>query len=185
MMLFHFVRANPGDGPTRVQWGRGAPAGRRAVTLLEILIAAVIVALAFLPVLRVVGFGGISTQKTNATSRATRLVQELIEEVKHVPFSVYQREVPNLDQGTPVPIPAKFYEKTAKSIADFKNTDKNIKDFSHTATLTGSKNSVGQVVEIWFEVEIKWQERGASADVGQESRKVRAGNSLFNPEAVQ
>lgn len=153
------------------------------MTLIEILIAAVILAMAFLPVLRVVSFGGVSTVKTTTTSKATRLAQELIEEAKHVPFSIYQRECPTLDQGAPLPIPEAFYEKTMKNIDEFKN-DKNLKSFEHTATLQGMKNDVGQVTELWFEVEVRWQERGADSGKLQEPRKVRAGNCLFNPEAM-
>ena len=71
----------------------------KGATLIEVVIAIFILACAFLPILRVVDYGSVSTAKIGHYAKATRLAQELIEECKHVPFKVYQKTYSDLGQG--------------------------------------------------------------------------------------
>ena len=64
---------------------------KRAATLIEVVIAILILACAFFPILRVVDYGSVSTAKIGNYAKATRLAQELIEECKHVPFSLWKK----------------------------------------------------------------------------------------------
>lgn len=160
---------------------------RLGFTFLEVIIAAVILALAFFPIMRVVDFGGVSTVKINNSSKAARLAQELIEECKHVPFRVYQTN-PNyagLADGASFDIQPDYYQKTRKSIEEFRDANKqSLKDFAYLAKLKIKKNGVNQIKEIWFEVEISWREKGKKDDTTQPLRKVRAGNAAYNAEAI-
>ncbi|MFZ2960019.1 MAG: hypothetical protein WA705_24320 [Candidatus Ozemobacteraceae bacterium] len=156
-------------------------------TVLEVVISAVILACAFLPILRLMDFGSVSTAKINNYSKAARLAQELIEECKHVPFKVYQTN-PNyagLADGESFDIQPDYYQKTKKSIEEFMAANKQaLKDFGYTAKLKIKKNPLNQIKEIWFEVEINWRDRGKKDEVNQPQRRVRAGNAMYNSEAI-
>lgn len=154
-------------------------------TLLEIVIAAFILAIAFIPILRLVDFGSVSTAKTGHYAKATRLAQELIEECKHVPFKVYQKNYNDLASGNTFDIHPQFYKETAKSIESFftENID-SLKDYGCTATLKAKKNDLDQIVEVWFEVEIFWRDKGLKEDERAGRRVVRAGNAYYNSEAI-
>jgi hypothetical protein len=162
--------------------------GRRAgLSLVEVMIAVFIMAIAFFPILRLVDFGSVSTAKINNYSRATRLAQQLIEECKHVPFKVYQREpsYANLADGVLCDIHPQFYKKTGASIEQFVNENKGIlKEFGLNAQLRFKRNALNQVQEIWLQVEIKWRERGKLENETQPLRVVRAGNAMHNAEAL-
>jgi len=158
---------------------------RHGVTLLEIVIAAFILAVAFIPILRLVDFGSASTAKVGHYAKATRLAQELIEECKHVPFNVYQKHYSDLASGNTFDVHPQFYKETAKSIESFfaENID-SIKDYGCSATLKAKKNDLDQIVEVWFEVEIFWRDKGKKEDERFGRRVVRAGNAYFNSEAI-
>lgn len=156
---------------------------RKGVTLLEIVIAAFILAIAFIPVLRVVDFGAVATVKVGNQARAARLAQQLIEECKHVPFQVYQRSPTynDLADGVSEDIMEDFYKETAKSIQDFFDENRDsFREYGKEAKLRLRKNELQQIVEVWFDVEIFWQD---SADGEGVRRVVRAGNAYYNTEA--
>ncbi|MBF0548208.1 MAG: prepilin-type N-terminal cleavage/methylation domain-containing protein [Candidatus Riflebacteria bacterium] len=157
------------------------------VTLMEVLIASVIIALAFIPILRLIDFGSVSTVKVNTYSKGARLAQELIEECKHVPFKVYQNNpnYKNLPDGVYEIVQPDYYKKTQKSIDEFMDQNKqSLKDFGFDAKLKVKRNSLNQIKEIWFEVEIKWRERGKKDNVDQPELRARAGNAIYNSEAM-
>ncbi len=154
-------------------------------TLIEIVIAAFILAVAFIPILRLVDFGSVSTAKTGHYAKATRLAQELIEECKHVPFKVYQKHYSDLASGNAFDVHPQFYKETAKSIESFfKDNIDALKDYGCTATLKAKKNDLDQIVEVWFEVEIFWRDKGLKEDDRTGRRVVRAGNAYYNSEAI-
>ncbi|MDD3148560.1 MAG: hypothetical protein PHD82_14800 [Candidatus Riflebacteria bacterium] len=154
-------------------------------TLIEIVIAAFILAVAFIPILRLVDFGSVSTAKTGHYAKATRLAQELVEECKHVPFKVYQKHYSDLASGNSFDVHPQFYKETAKSIETFFTENKDsLKDYGCTATLKAKKNDLDQIVEVWFEVEIFWRDKGKKEDERFGRRVVRAGNSYYNSEAI-
>ncbi len=158
---------------------------RKGLTLLEIVISALIMAIGFIPILRLVNFGSAATAKVGHYAKATRLAQELIEECKHVPFKVYQRQYADLASGDSFEVHPQFYKETAKSIESFfeENND-TMKDYGVTANLKVKKNSIEQIVEIWFEVEIFWRDKGTKDDERFGRRIVRAGNAYYNSEAI-
>jgi hypothetical protein len=155
------------------------------VTLLEIVIAAFILAVALIPILRMVDFGAVSTAKVGHYAKATRLAQELIEECKHVPFKVYQRHYADLASGDSFTVHPQFYKETAKSIESFftENED-TMKDYGCEANLKARKNELEQIVEVWFEVEIFWRDKGRKENENSGRRVVRAGNAYYNAEAI-
>lgn len=158
---------------------------RRGVTLLEIVIAALILAIAFIPILRMVDFGSVATSKVGHYAKATRLAQELIEECKHVPFKVYQKHYSDLASGDSFEVHPQFYKETAKSIEKFFEENKDsMKDYGCVANLKAKKNDLEQIAEVWFEVEIFWRDRGLKENESLEKRIVRAGNAYFNSEAI-
>jgi dissimilatory sulfite reductase (desulfoviridin) alpha/beta subunit len=157
----------------------------RGVSLLEIVIAAFILAIAFIPILRMVDFGSVATAKVGHYAKATRLAQELIEECKHVPFKVYQKHYSALASGDSFTVHPQFYKETAKSIEAFFEENKDtMKDYGCNANLKAKKNDLEQIVEVWFEVEIFWREMGKKDDERFGRRIVRAGNSYYNAEAM-
>lgn len=158
---------------------------RFGVTLLEIVISALIMAVAFIPILRLVNFGGTSTQKVGHYAKATRLAQEMIEECKHVPFKVYQRHYADLASGGSFAVNPQFYKETAKSIeAFFEENNDTMKDYGCNANLKAKKNDLEQIVEVWFEVEIFWRDKGSKDNENLSKRVVRAGNAYYNAEAI-
>jgi len=158
---------------------------KRGLTLLEIVISASILAIAFIPILRLVDFGSVSTAKIGHYGKATRLAQELIEECKHVPFKVYQKHYSDLASGNSFDVHPQFYKETAKSIESFFEESKDsLKDYGCKATLKAKKNDLDQIVEVWFEVEIFWRDKGKKEDERFGLRVVRAGNAYYNSEAI-
>ncbi len=158
---------------------------RTGVTLLEIVIAAFVLAIAFIPILRLVDFGAVSTSKLGHHAKATKLVQELIEECKHVPFKVYQRHYQDLASGNTFDVHPQFYKETGKSIEAFFEENKDfMKDYGCKAFLKAKKNDLEQIVEVWFEVEIFWRDRGGKDNEDSPLRAVRCGNAYYNSEAI-
>ncbi len=153
-------------------------------TMIEIVIAVFILAIAFFPILRVVDVGSVNTAKIGNYAKATRLAQELIEECKHVPFKVYQKQYADLGSGESFDIHPQFYKETQKSLESFlKESKDKLKDFDCTATLKAKKNELNQIVEVWFNVEMTWRDMGAANNTKFAERKVRVGNAYFNSEA--
>ncbi|MBP5470542.1 MAG: hypothetical protein J6Z11_15005 [Candidatus Riflebacteria bacterium] len=158
---------------------------RSATSLIEVVIAIFILAVAFLPIMRVVDYGSTSTSKIGHYAKATRLAQDLIEECKHVPFKVYQTTYGELEEGKDFIINEEFYKDTKKSIDDFREESKDkLKEFDCKANLRVKKNDLGQISEVWFEVEIGWYDLGKISNGKGEKRKVKVGNAYFNSEVL-
>ncbi|GAB4269716.1 MAG: hypothetical protein Kow0029_05920 [Candidatus Rifleibacteriota bacterium] len=158
---------------------------KSGVSLLEIVISAFILAVALIPILRLVDFGSVSTAKVGHYAKATRLAQELIEECKHVPFKVYQKHYADLASGESFTVHPQFYKETAKSIEAFFEENKDtMKDYGCNANLKAKKNDLDQISEVWFEVEIFWRDKGKKEDERFGRRIVRAGNAYYNAEAM-
>lgn len=154
-------------------------------SLVEIVIAVLILAVAFLPTLRVVDYGSANTAKIGHYAKATRLAQELIEECKHVPFKVYQKQYSDLGSGQSFDIHPEFYNETRKSLESFLSDSKDkLKDFDCKATLKAKKNELDQIVEVWFEVEMTWRDMGSATNSSLAERSIRVGNAYFNSEVL-
>lgn len=158
--------------------------GKNGVTLIEIVISALILAVAFIPILRVVNFGSKSTAKIGNYAKAARLAQQLIEECKHVPFKVVQKTYTGLKDNQEFDVNPQFYKQTQKSIEKFFNDNKSaMKDYGFTAKLKPHLNALNQITEVWFNVEIFWRDMGKKDDAKRPKRIVRAGNAYYNSEA--
>ena len=157
----------------------------RGATLVEVVIALLILACSFLPILRVVDYGSVNTAKIGNYAKATRLAQELIEECKHVPFKVYQRTYANMSDGQSFDINPQFYKETQANIEKFISESKDsLKEFECNASLRANKNDLDQIVEVWFEVEISWYDIGKISDAKGEKRTIKVGNAYFNSEVL-
>lgn len=165
---------------------------RKASSLIEVVIAILILACAFFPILRVVDYGSVSTAKIGNYAKATRLAQELIEECKHVPFSQWKKfHVPENPEPNLVidfdTINEDFYKGTKKSIDEFFNSEETkdkIKEFTCEAKAKIFLNEYKQIYEIWIQVEISWYDMGKISDAKGEKRIVKVSNSYHNPEAI-
>jgi hypothetical protein len=152
------------------------PIKKTGTSLIEIIIAIFILACAFLPILRVVDYGSVSTAKIGHYAKATRLAQELIEECKHVPFKSYQKYYTTLTPDKEFDIHPEFYKETKANIEKFmteggeKGTKDKLKDFTYKAILTVKKNDLDLISEVWFEVEISWYDVGKISDAKGEKK---------------
>jgi Tfp pilus assembly protein PilV len=149
----------------------------RGWSLVEILIAVGVIVIAFLPLVNLISSNAVSTAKIGNYSKASGLLTKFMEEVKHVPFSRYIEECPELGEE-PVKIPDKFYPDTIASLEELKKD----KEFWLENSMKASRNSFGQLVEISFTCEIRWHEKGDKSVTNQEVRKLRDFALIFNPE---
>ncbi|MBI3038580.1 hypothetical protein HYY75_05940 [bacterium] len=145
------------------------------VTLLEIIIAAMIVAIALIPVLSSIQYGNKATVKVNNYSKAERLAQELIEECKHIPVRVYYKDYNALVADKWEVVNEQYFPKTKEVLNDFGKT---LKSFSWKAELKVVKPS--EIIrEIWIRVAMAWKE----GDSNVVTRELRLANAIYNPEA--
>lgn len=150
----------------------------RGWSLVEVLIAVAIIVIAFIPLIRLVSSNAVSTVKVGNYAKASGLLTKFLEEVKHVPFSRYQKNYEQLQGGEPVAVPVEFYPDTLESIKEMKED----KEFWLEATMQASKNDFGQLVEISFKAEIFWRERGNRDATSEPERSLRDFALIFNPE---
>lgn len=168
--------------PTSFATWRGAA----GVTLVEILTAAFVIVVAFVVIMKLISLGSTQTVKSGSVSKATRLLQELVEECKHVPMAEYEKTYKEFPDGTETEIAEKFFPRTLKSIEEFRDVNReSLKDFVCSTTLRLQKNDLNQIKEIWFGAEIRWKDLGSVRDGANEhpERIIRAGNALYNPAA--
>lgn len=155
---------------------------RAGVTLVEILIAVAIVAIAFFPIISTIQYGNKSTVKVNNYSRATKLAQGLIEECRHVPFKIYQ-ETPtykDLPEDQWELVGEDFFPKTRSELPAFQAEIKSLQ-LKPELKLIRNPDNTSQIKEIWFRVHISWKEGDGTTD--NKPREVTVGNALHNSEA--
>lgn len=153
---------------------------KKGWSLVEVLIAVGIIVIAFIPVIRLVSSNAVTTVKVGNYSKAAGLLTKFMEEVKHVPFTRYQEECPELINEAPIKIPEKFYPDTLASLEEFKKEKD--KEFWLETSMKAAKNEFGQLVEIAFSCEIKWHERGDKSTATEPERNLRDYALIFNPE---
>ena len=170
---------------------------KQGVTIIEITIAVFIFAAAFIPIIKVVTFGSVSTVKNGFYAKAAQLAQQLIEECKHVPIKVYEDLYYDLEDYTEedtsktrCEVSDHFYSKTAEEMNKFIEEERKkgtLDKFGHQAFLRVKKNELGQMKEVWFDVEIYWNDKGyATSTAGIEGYQhhVRYANAYYNAEAM-
>lgn len=151
----------------------------KGLTLVEVLVAVAVIVIAFIPIVNLVSSNAVSTVKVGNYAKASGLMTKFLEEVKHIPFPVYQEQYEELQAGTPVAVPVKYYPDTLASIEEMKKD----KEFWIEATMKASKNEYSQLVEIAFIVELYWHDRGDKSQTNEAKRSLKDYALIFNPEA--
>lgn len=152
---------------------------KKAVTLVEILIAVGIIVIAFIPVVNLVSSNAVSTVKVGNYAKASALMTKFLEEVKHTPFSEFQKDYETLRSGDSIQVPEKYYPDTLASLNELKRD----KEFWIEASMKAATNDFNQLIEIAFNAEIFWKERGDKNQENEPTRSVRDYALVFNPEA--
>lgn len=148
---------------------------RNGVTLIEIVIGIFIIAVAFLPILGVVQYGGKSTVRINNYAIVAKIAHGLIEECRHVPISAYVNDYADLQHGQWFAVKEAYFPKTLLAIASFSDE---IKSLAVAASLTVIKEPDTQRIrEIWIRVHGQWKE-GDGTTQGERVRNVRLANAI-------
>ena len=149
------------------------------------MIAVGLVSVGLFAFIRLAGRGYEYSTAYGHKAKAGRLLQQLLEEVSFVPFREIERVCGDSLQEDWVDIPQAFYPKTRESIAAFRSAQgKGWKDFSHSATMKGAKNHLGQIVLLTIRCSISWRLRGKVANTSSPLRSIRDGTILANPDAL-
>lgn len=150
----------------------------RGFTLVEVMVAVAVIVVAFIPLVNMVSSNAVSTVKVGNYAKASGLLTKFLEEVKHVPFSRYQKNYDQLKSGEAVEVPVEFYPDTIVSIEEMQKD----KEFWLEASMQASKNDFAQLVEISFKATIFWRERGKRSETSEPERSLRDFALIFNPE---
>jgi prepilin-type N-terminal cleavage/methylation domain-containing protein len=150
----------------------------RGWSLIEILVAIAIVAIAFIPLVNLVSFNAVSTVKVGNYAKASNILTKFMEEVKHLPIKKFQEDAPEIMGGSEITIPEKFYPDTLASLVEMKKE----KEFWFRASMKAQKNQFGQLVEVAITAEVQWRERGDKSAAGEPLRHLRDFALIFNPE---
>ncbi len=150
----------------------------RGWSLIEILVAIAVVAIAFVPLVNLVSFNAVSTVKVGNYAKASNVLSKFMEEVKHLPIRKFQEDAPELMSGNEITVPEKFYPDTLASLAEMKKE----KEFWLKASMKAVKNDFGQLVEVAVTAEVQWRERGGKEAAGEPLRNLRDFALIFNPE---
>jgi len=151
---------------------------RTGLSMLEIMIGVFIFAIAFIPLFRLVQYGGKSTVKINNYSKVARLAQRLIEECKHVPFKVYLKDYQEMNSGDTFVVNQNYYPQTLEAINEF---NEELKSLTVEAELTVKKLPDNRISEVWINVDATWKE-GDGTTEGDNKRQLRLGNAIRNPD---
>ncbi len=154
-------------------------AEKKAITLVEVLIAVAIIVIAFIPLVNLVSSNAVSTVKVGNYAKASALMTKFLEEVKHTPFSEFQKDYETLKSGEKIAVPEKYFPDTLASLNELKKD----KEFWIEASMKAASNDFNQLVEIAFNAEIFWKERGEKSQENEPTRSVRDYALVFNPEA--
>lgn len=152
-------------------------AAHGGVTLLEIVMAVFIVAIALIPILYTVQYGNKSTVKINNYAEVAKLAQGLIEECKHVPFWRYRDNYQGLARDTWEVVNQNYYPKTYEAIEKFKAVLKSL-DLKADLKLVKKDDLIR---EVWIRVHATWKEGDGTTE--QAPRELRLANAIRNPEA--
>lgn len=150
------------------------------VTLIEIVVAAAILALAFIPIVNLISKSAVSTVKVGNYAKASDLLSKFMEEVTYHPMALYEEKLPQLLEGGEVVITDEFYTQTSKSIEDLAKEDK---EFWIEAKAKAETNKYKQIVELGIYAQISWHERGQKDATGEAERSLRDYSLIFNSEA--
>ncbi len=151
---------------------------KKGMSLLEVLIAVGIIAVAFIPLTRLISSNAVSTVKVGNYAKASELMTKFLEEVKHTPFTKYHEDFDALKPGEKISVPEKFYPDTLDSLKELKKE----KEFWIEAQMKATANEFDQLVELAFTAEIFWRERGDRSQENEPVRSLKDFALLFNPE---
>jgi Tfp pilus assembly protein PilV len=163
---------------------------RRGISVVEILVAALFLALLVIALGRLLSGTDAHSFRLGHLARATRLAQQLVEECQSRPISDYQNVFPP-DLGTdPHELDSAFFPNTEASLIAFREEhQKSLQNFSRTMRARLVRNRLNQIREIWLEAEIRWTDRvPAAAETSTTAtasapRSLRAGGLIVSLEA--
>lgn len=155
---------------------------KKGVSVVEVCIAAFILAIAFVALTRLINYSTVSSVKIGNKAKASDIMAMLMEEVKHVPFKAYAEDMPKLfTEKDFVDIPANYYSDTTKQLELLKKDDKEywINELKACAICNDNK----QIVELAIKCEIQWKEKGKKEDNSQKTESLRDYALIYNSEA--
>lgn len=153
---------------------------KKGITLVEIVVAAAILALAFIPVVNLISRSATSTVKVGNYAKASDLLAKLMEELTYHPMGLYEEKLPKLLDGSEVQIGEEFYSQTVKNLQELAKDDK---EFWVEAKAKAETNKHKQIVELGIYAQISWNERGQKTATGEPERSLRDYSLIFNSEA--
>ena len=154
---------------------------RDAFTLVEVLVAIFIVALAFLPLLGVLRGDATVTFKTGNVNKSAAILNRLMEDLKHIPLAMYLKECPDLAKKELIPIDSRFFADTLAKIQEYQSRHFP-RQYVLRPWMQGTMNEAGQLVELYLQLEIECRDR-PDPDKKTPPQRVRAATIIFNHDA--
>lgn len=161
--------------------------GPRGVSLVEVLITVAILVLVIIGLSKVITGSDTHTGRIGQVARATRLLQQIIEECQSRPLSQYQKlfagQTAQAGRVT-CRLDATFFPNAENAITAFRTEyEKSLQFFTCRVEAKPFFNSLAQIREVWLEAEIRWTEhRPESGAASATPRVLRAGGLISNLE---
>ncbi len=161
--------------------------GSRGMSLVEVLIAVVILVLVIIGLSRVITGSDAHTGRIGQVARAVRLVQQIIEECQSRPLLQYQSLFSRRADQTgsaSCELDRTFFPNAETAVNAFRTEyEKSLQFFTCRVEAKPVFNSLAQIREIWLEAEIRWTEpRPESGTASAVPRVLRAGGLISNLE---
>lgn len=165
------------SGPGKISLCKPLLKHVNGLSLLEIMIGVFIIATAFIPILRLIHYGGKATVKVNNFSEVAKIAQGLIEECKHVPIGIYSKDYADLSDGQWFEVNPQYYPKAAQAVEEFRDSLKSLKINSELTVLRAPDEN--RIREIWIRVTGTWEE--GDGTTLNKPRELRLANAIYNP----
>ncbi len=156
---------------------------KNGITLVEVVVAAFILVIAFIPIYRLMSHSATVSVKVGNAAKAADLMAKFMEEVKHTPLKLYEEKMSiNGANEYTITIPEEFYADTTKAIEELKKEED--KEFWIEKTEAKAKvNKYKQIVEMCVSCQINWKEKGNRDASSQRDQFLRDYGLIFNAEA--
>ncbi|HNV69260.1 MAG TPA: hypothetical protein PKO06_06140 [Candidatus Ozemobacteraceae bacterium] len=156
----------------------------RGMSLVEVLIAVTILVLVIIGLSRVITGSDAHTGRIGHVARATRLLQQVLEECQNRPLSQYLALFPERTATGSRELEPAFFPNTETAIVAFRGEyQKSFQFFSRRVAARPVFNTLGQMREVWLEAEIRWTEtRPEAGTASSPPRVLRAGGLITNLE---
>ena len=156
---------------------------KKGFTVVEVVVAAFILAVAFIAIGKVISSSSTNSVKVANKAKAADLMAKLMEEIKHIPIKVYEEKMPDLFTSTEnVKLPEEFYQDVTKDLNELK--DSGDKEFWFSEVSAKAEcNDYKQIIELHISCQIDWREKGGQKDTSQREQSLRDYAVIFNSEA--